>query len=138
MTQSTFDFVRDNIAMTPFHQWLVPELVEVNEAAASVSIRLTVRPEFWRLPESNEVHGGLIAALVDIAGHATVASRVLHTVPTINMRVDYLRLAKGPELMATGKVVKLGRTIGVVDVSIEDSRKALVAVGRASYLTTNG
>jgi uncharacterized protein (TIGR00369 family) len=54
------------------------------------------------------------------------------------MRVDYLRLAKGPELMATGKVVKLGRTIGVVDVSIEDSQKALVAVGRASYLTTNG
>ena len=127
MAQSTFEFVRDNIAQTPFHQWLLPELLEVNEEAGSVTIRLTVRPEFCRLPGR--------PAMVDISGHAAVAAKVLHSVATIDMRVDYLRLASGTELMAVATVVKIGRTIGVVDVRINDDQKRLVAIGRAAYVT---
>jgi acyl-coenzyme A thioesterase PaaI-like protein len=75
MAQSTFEFVRDNIAQTPFHQWLLPELLEVNEEAGSVTIRLPVRPEFCRLPGRPELHGAVVAAMVDISGHAAVAAR---------------------------------------------------------------
>ena len=53
------------------------------------------------------------------------------------MRVDYLRLAGGSFVEATASIVKLGRTIGVVDIRIEDDKKRLVAVGRASYLTAH-
>jgi uncharacterized protein (TIGR00369 family) len=137
MAQSTFEFVRDNIAQTPFHQWLLPELVEVNEETSSVTIRLVVRPEFWRLPGRPELHGGVVAAMVDITGHAAIAAKVLHSVATVDMRVDYLRLAGGMELLATASVVKLGRTIGVVDVRINDDQKRLVAIGRAAYLITS-
>ena len=51
------------------------------------------------------------------------------------MRVDYLRLADGTELMATATVIKIGRTIGVVDVRISDDQKRLVVIGRAVYVT---
>ena len=135
MAQSTFEFVRDNIAQTPFHQWLLPELLEVNEEAGSVTIRLPIRPEFCRLPGRPELHGAVVAAMVDISGHAAVAAKVLHSVATIDMRVDYLRLASGTELMAVATVVKIGRTIGVVDVRINDDQKRLVAIGRAAYVT---
>jgi uncharacterized protein (TIGR00369 family) len=137
MAQSTFEFVRDNIAATPFHQWLLPELVEVNEKASSVTIRLPVRPEFCRLPGRPELHGAIVAAMVDITGHAAIAAKVLHTVATVDMRVDYLRLAGGTELVAVATVIKLGRTIGVVDVRIDDDQKRLVAIGRAAYVTTS-
>ena len=135
MEPSTFEFVRDNIAATPFHQWLLPELLAVDEAAGSVTIRLPIRPEFARLPGRPELHGAIVAAMVDITGHAAIAAKVRHAVATVDMRVDYLRLAGGSELLAVATVIKIGRTIGVVDVRINDDQKRLVAVGRAAYVT---
>ena len=135
MSQSTFEFVRDNIAQTPFHQWLLPELLEVDEQVGSVRLRLQVRPEFCRLPGRPELHGAIVAAMVDISGHAAIAAKVHHSVATIDMRVDYLRLASGTELVAVATVVKVGRTIGVVDVRISDDQERLVAIGRAAFVT---
>jgi uncharacterized protein (TIGR00369 family) len=135
MSQSTFEFLRDNIAQTPFHQWLLPELVEVDEKAGSVTLRLAIRPEFCRLPGRPELHGAIVAAMIDISGHAAIAAKVLHSVATIDMRVDYLRLAGGTELVAVATAVKVGRTIGVVDVRIMDDQKRLVAIGRAAFVT---
>src|SRR6185437_12172114 len=135
MSQSTFEFLRDNIAQTPFHQWLLPELKEVDEQAGSVTLRLAVRPEFCRLPGRPELHGAVVAAMVDISGHAAIAAKVLHSVATIDMRVDYLRLASGTELVAVATAVKVGRTIGVADVRITDDQKRVVAIGRAAYVT---
>lgn len=135
MAQSTFEFVRDNIAQTPFHQWLLPELTEVDEKAGSVTLRLPIRPEFCRLPGRPELHGAIVAAMVDISGHAAIAAKVLHSVATIDMRVDYLRLAGGTEIVAVATAVKVGRTIGVVDVRITDEQKRLVAIGRAAFVT---
>jgi uncharacterized protein (TIGR00369 family) len=135
MTQTTFEFVRDNIAQTPFHQWLLPELLEVDEKAGSVTLRLPIRPEFCRLPGRPELHGAIVAAMVDISGHAAIAAKVLHSVATIDMRVDYLRLAAGTEIVAVATAVKVGRTIGVVDVRIADDQKRVVAIGRAAFVT---
>jgi uncharacterized protein (TIGR00369 family) len=135
MAQSAFEFVRDNMAGTPFHQWLLPELLEVDEQAGSVTVRLPIRPEFGRLPGRPELHGAIVAAMVDISGHAAIAAKLLHSVATIDMRVDYLRLAGGSELIAMATVIKIGRTIGVVDVRINDDQKRLVAIGRAAYVT---
>jgi uncharacterized protein (TIGR00369 family) len=132
--QTTFEFVSHNIAQTPFHQWLLPRLVAVDDDAGTVTIELTLRPEFCRLPGRPEVHGGVVAALIDITGHAAIAAKLRHSVATIDMRVDYLRLAGGQLLRAVGKLVKVGRTIGIVDIEMEDDQKKVVAIGRASYL----
>lgn len=132
MASSTFEFLQDNIARTPFHRWLLPELVTIDEQG-SVTIRLTVRPEFGRDEESTGLHGGVIAALIDIAGHAAIAAHVRHSVPTIDMRVDYLRPVSGVYIIAISSIIKMGRTVGVVDIRLTDSTDKLVAVGRASY-----
>jgi uncharacterized protein (TIGR00369 family) len=137
MTQNTFEFVRDNIAQTPFHQWLLPELVAVDEKAGSVTLRLPIRPEFCRLPGRPELHGAIVAAMVDISGHAAIAAKVHHSVATVDMRVDYLRLAAGTEIVAVATAIKVGRTIGVVDVRITDDQTRLVAIGRAAFVTMN-
>lgn len=135
---STFDFLKDNIAQTPFHQWLLPELVGVNDEESAVTVRLRIRPELGRAVGFTDLHGGVIASLIDIAGHAAIAGKVRHSVATIDMRVDYLRPASGTEITAVASVIKFGRTIAVVDIRLSDDRKRLVAVGRASYVTTKG
>ena len=136
MDASLFEFLQDNIAQTPFHEWLMPELVRVDEKENSVAIRLKSRPELGHTVGRTDLHGGVVAALVDIAGHAAIAARVRHSVPTIDMRVDYLRPASGAEIVALASIIKMGRSIGVVDIRVTNDEKKLVAAGRASYVTS--
>ena len=54
-------------------------------------------------------------------------------VPTINLRIDYLRPAVGSVLTGTARVRRAGRTVALVDVDVYDEQRALVAVGRGTY-----
>jgi uncharacterized protein (TIGR00369 family) len=54
-------------------------------------------------------------------------------VPTIDLRVDYLRPARRGPLTATGQTVRVGRTVSVADVEVRDESATLVAVGRGVY-----
>jgi uncharacterized protein (TIGR00369 family) len=56
-------------------------------------------------------------------------------VPTIDMRVDYHRLAKPGDLTAKGRVIKLGRQFSVCEAEIRDAAGELIASGRGSYIT---
>lgn len=137
MTENTFELVHSNIAATPFHQWLLPQLKEVDEQKGTVTIVLPLREEFQRLPGRSDAHGGIIATLIDMTGHAAVCSKMHHSVATIDMRVDYLRLAGGTALRAVATIVKMGRTIAVVDTQVFDDQNKLAAIGRATYLTAH-
>ncbi len=137
MTENTFELVRSNIAATPFHQWLLPQLKEVDEHKGTVTLVLPLREEFRRLPGRTDAHGGIIATLIDMTGHAAVCSKMHHSVATIDMRVDYLRLAGGTALRAVATIVKMGRTIAVVDTQVFDDQNKLAAIGRATYLTAH-
>ena len=97
-----------------------------------VEMFLPFRQEFVRQDGSDWLHGGIISALIDIAGNYAVQARVGPGVPTIDMRVDYLRPGRG-DLTATATVVKLGKSVALSDVSVHDANRELVAVGRACY-----
>lgn len=118
----------------PFHDVLGPEPVRV-DADGSVVVRLPFRPEFRRGRESPFYHGGVIASLVDIAAHAAIAVRLGRMVPTIDLRIDYLRAAPDGDLVGIGRVVTVGRSIGRADAEILDSSGKLVAVGRGAFST---
>jgi uncharacterized protein (TIGR00369 family) len=92
-----------------FHRWLGVELVRA--ADGEVEVRLPYRPEFAGDAQGHNVHGGVIATLADIAGCFAVMSAVGHEVPTLDLRMDYLRMAlPGEELRAVARVLKAGRT----------------------------
>jgi uncharacterized protein (TIGR00369 family) len=98
-----------------------------------VEIRLPFREEFLRSDGSDWLHGGVVSALADIAGDYAVITETAAGVPTIDMRVDYLRPARRGDLTALGRTVRVGRTVSVADVEVRDASGALVAVGRACY-----
>ena len=138
MSDAAADYLRQSIMQVPFHQWLRPEVSAVEDDDSGVVIRLPLRPEFRRDHNHPVVHGGVIAALIDIAGHAAIAARTRHGIPTVDMRVDYLRMAAGKEVVAKAKTVRFGRTLGIVDVSVVDDDQRLVATGRCVFLTRAG
>jgi uncharacterized protein (TIGR00369 family) len=116
---------------SPYQRFLGVALVRAGDG--EVEIRLPFREEFVRADGSDWLHGGIVSALVDIAADYAIVTRTRGDVPTIDLRIDWLRPARRGDLTATGRVVKVGRTISVADVEVRDERGELVAVGRGAY-----
>lgn len=125
--------IKLSIRRSPFHRLIGLELLRASQE--EVELRLPWRPEFRRSDGSDWYHGGVISALIDIAGDYAIAARLGRWVPTIDLRVDYLRPALEGNLTAVARAVKVGRTVGVADVELRDAQGAVVAVGRAAYST---
>ena len=116
---------------SPFMRFLGLEMIRAEKGL--VEIRLPFRDEFLRHDGSDWLHGGVVSALADIAGDYAVITETAAGVPTIDMRVDYLRPARRGELIAFARTLRVGRTVSVADVEIRDTTGTLVAVGRACY-----
>lgn len=121
----------------PFHQVLRPQPVSVN-ADGSVVVRLPYRQEFRGSRDGDFVHGGVIACLADLTAHAALSIRLGRMVPTIDLRVDYLRPARGSDLIAIGRILSVGRSLGRADVEIREGDGNVVAVGRGAFSTRQG
>jgi uncharacterized protein (TIGR00369 family) len=116
----------------PFHAWLHVEATEAEPGRAV--LRIPPNKEFVGNPFVPAVHGGILAALIDLAGGAALFVELQFPTPTIDMRVDYLRPAiAGKALLAEARVKSLGRTVAFVDVEVEDEEGRLVATGRCTY-----
>ena len=122
----------------PFHSFLEMEVESIDREAQRLALRLPFRPEYQRMPDVPQIHGGPIASLIDVAGTYAMWMVLGAGVPTINLRIDYLRPAVDTALLATATVRRAGRTIAVVDIDVADDQGRLVAVGRGSYGTRSG
>jgi uncharacterized protein (TIGR00369 family) len=121
------------VDQSPFHRLIGLEMVRAEDG--TVEMRLPWRDELGRADGSDWFHGGVISALIDIAGDYAIASKLGRGVPTIDLRVDYLRPARRGDLRALARAVKVGRTVGVADVELRDANDAVVAIGRCAYST---
>jgi uncharacterized protein (TIGR00369 family) len=117
----------------PFHRWLGVTLKSLT--ADSVEILLPWREEFVSDPVVRYTHGGILAALIDLAGDYAVAAKLGRGVPTVDMRVDYHRAAQPGPLVARATVLKLGGTLATAEARVFDEQERLVASGRGVYLT---
>lgn len=116
---------------SPYMRFLGLEMVRAETGL--VEVRLPFREEFLRNDASDWLHGGVVSALVDIVGDYAIITEVGTGVPTIDLRVDYLRPARRGDLVAVGRTVRVGRTVSVADVEVRDVSGTLVAVGRGVY-----
>jgi uncharacterized protein (TIGR00369 family) len=122
------------VVSPPFHRWLGVRLVALDEE--SVEIALPWREEFVSHPKIRYTHGGVIAALVDLAADYAIAARLGRGVPTIDMRVDFHSAAReGEELVARATVIKLGRSVATAEARILGPDGRLIASGRGVYST---
>ncbi len=123
------------LQLSPFIRSLGLIVLSADPARQEVVMRVPMRPEFERIPGSGQWHGGPLAAIIDTVGDYALVMSLGKPLPTINFRVDYLRPAVNTELVATARVRRAGRSVGVVDVDLSDAGGNLVAIGRATYST---
>jgi uncharacterized protein (TIGR00369 family) len=118
---------------SPFHGFLRMEIVALDPEEKRLVLRLPFRPEYQRMKATGQLHGGPVAALIDVAGTFVMWGAVGIPAPTVSLRVDYLRPAVRTALVATAAVRRAGRTVAVVDVEVHDEQGLLVALGRGTY-----
>jgi uncharacterized protein (TIGR00369 family) len=126
--------LQERLLHSPFNAFLDLEVVTADSEEQEVVMRLKMRPEFERLAGTGHWHGGPIAAAIDIVGDYALAMMFGNPLPTINLRVDYLRPGKDTLTLA-GRIRRSGKTVGVVDVDVVNDAGELVAIGRANYST---
>ena len=116
-----------------YHQFLGLQLEEQGEDF--VRIRLPFREEFLGDEAGTYIHGGIIASLIDIAGDFALITSFGRGLPTIDLRIDYLRPAMKEDLIASAVVIKKGRTLGISDITVTNDAGKKIAVGRGLYST---
>lgn len=129
-------WLSDRLTRNHFCNWLGLRIVRV--AAGEIDIVAPWREEIISNPDLRFVHGGVLAALVDTAASFAIATRLGRPPQTIDMRVDYHSVAAaGDDLVARGKILRLGRTIGTAETAVFDAADGLVCSGRATFLVAD-
>jgi uncharacterized protein (TIGR00369 family) len=127
------DTLQQLITRGPFNQWL--NFTVVRADADGLELRATWREEWIVNPERRYTHGGIIAAIVDVAADYAIAADLGKPVPTIDLRVDYHKAAMPGDLTAKARVVRLGSQYSTAEAYVYDKDGALVASGRGTYFT---
>ncbi|HEY2776170.1 MAG TPA: PaaI family thioesterase [Candidatus Binatia bacterium] len=127
------DVVRSAIVASPLAALLGIELVEV--ADDLVRARLPFRTEVTTIGDL--VHGGAIAALVDVAATAAAWTRAdLSRSPrgtTIGFSLNYLNGAVATDLVATATVIQRGKSVQVIEVDVRGTGEKAIARATVTY-----
>ncbi len=86
------------------------------------------------------VHGGILCDIADAAmGMAYAASLDDgESFTTLELKINFLKPVRTGKLIATGRVVKGGRTVGLVECDVVDDKERLVARASSTCLTLRG
>ena len=86
------------ITRGPFNQWLNFTVLKAD--ADGIEIKAGWREEWVVNPDRRYTHGGILAAIVDVAADYALAAQLGRPVPTIDIRVDYHKAAMPGDLTA--------------------------------------
>ena len=86
------------------------------------------------------LHGGVLCDIADAAMGIAYASNLEdgESFTTLELKINFLKPVWNAELLAIGRVVKQGRTIGMVECDITDEQGGLVARATSTCMTLRG
>jgi uncharacterized protein (TIGR00369 family) len=86
------------------------------------------------------LHGGVLCDLADAAMGMAYASCLDEgeTFTTLELKINFLKPVWTGRLVATGRVVKGGHTVGLVECDVHDDKDRLVARASSTCMTLRG
>lgn len=132
------EFSKDQLQLVietcEFDRWLNLTVEDLSDD--SLTVRMPVRPEILGTPKVDRLHGGAVGSLIDATGCYLVIAKLQKRVSTVNLVVDYLRPAHG-DMVATAKIVKMGRRICVTHVDVKGADGKLAVTGRLTIVPSD-
>ncbi len=127
---------RGELPPVPVAQLIGFRLTAVEPGRATVELQADER---HRNPMGT-LHGGILCDIADATMGIAYASNLEdgETFATIEMKINFLKPIWNAKLTAVGRVVKQGRTIGLVECDITDEKQSLVARASSTCMTLRG
>ena len=131
--EMTVERVQTMITRAPYHQWLGLKVNTIHDDG--IELTATWREEWVVNTERGYTHGGVLAALIDLAAAWAMIKKLGRPVPTIDLRVAYHSPAAPGDLSCRGKIVKIGGQFSSSESFVFDAAGKLLASGRGTYFT---
>jgi uncharacterized protein (TIGR00369 family) len=82
------------------------------------------------------VHGGVFASILDAAAFWAVFSEVDEKMgmTTVDLKINYLAPAQGGKLIASGRRIKLGKTLGLGEAQVLNEENTILAHGTSTVI----
>ena len=129
----TMESLEQRLAVGPFNRWLGFKVLKMDDSG--LELKVTWREEWVVNADRRYTHGGILAAIIDVAADYVIAVQLGRPVPTIDIRVDYHKAAMPGDLIAKAKIVRMGSQYATAEAYVYDQEGALVASGRGTYYT---
>ena len=118
---------------SPYFQLLSMELVEMGIGESRVEIQLQEK----HLQPFGVVHGGVFSTIIDAAAFWAVYAEIPETagMTSVDLKLDYLAPATAPgKLIARGRRVKIGKTLGLGVAEVTNGNGKIVAHGTSALM----
>ena len=86
------------------------------------------------------LHGGILCDIADAAMGIAYASTLDEdeSFTTLELKINFLKPVWNSKLVATGRVVKRGKTVGMTECDVVDEKGSLVARSSSTCMTLRG
>ena len=131
---------------SPFSKLLGLEMRSADKGR--ISLQFPMRDALLTSTDSSVLHGGVIAGSLDMAGGLVVFMNTVDVgtgrpedqpvdkgkLDTIDLRIDYLRPAKGMYFIAEARILRTSTKLAVTRMYLRDDEQNIVAVGTGTYV----
>jgi uncharacterized protein (TIGR00369 family) len=120
----------------PVAELLGIDLVEAGGGECTMRLEAEERPS----NPMGTIHGGIICDLADAAMGMSFFSTLEEgeSFTTLELKVNYLRPFWTGTLLAHGKVVSRGKTVGLTECRVVDERERLIAHATSTVMALRG
>ncbi|MDR3604593.1 MAG: PaaI family thioesterase [Syntrophaceae bacterium] len=118
---------------SPYFKLLNMRLIDFDIGSCKIEIIIDPKKHFQ--PFGN-IHGGVYASIIDAAAFWAVYGQVDENIgmTSIDLKLNYLSATNGLKLIAHGKKIKLGRTLGYGQVQVTDETGKILAHGTSTLM----
>ncbi len=122
---------------SPFFELLSMKIIDVGPGFSVVEIELSQK----HLQPFGFVHGGVFAAIIDAAAFWAVFYQIENQntgATTVDVKLNYLAPAASGKLIAKGRQIKLGKTLGYAEAEVSAESGKLLAHGTSTLILLPG
>lgn len=129
-------YVADTANGCPFFSLLSMKIVTLEIGRAVLEIDLAEK----HLQPFGVVHGGAFSSIIDAAAFWAVFPEVDETsgMTSVDLKLNYLAPATSGKLIAEGRRIKLGKTLGLGDAKVTDEAGKILAHGTSTLMVMPG
>ena len=129
--------IREIVTTSPYFELLSMELVDVGLGYSSLEIDVTRK----HLQPFGMVHGGVFSSIIDAAAFWSVYPGIEDPaagMTTVDLKLNYLAPAASGKLIARGRQIKLGRTLGYAEAQVVNQDEKILAHGTSTVIILPG